>query len=147
MKKSILAGILLMFSVVCVGQTAYSGQPNFICTGNASRYPITSFAQFQCNTDNLYLNGAQVGALWFRGNVNWTQLQFNGQLAQTGTLVLDQFTDPMNGNLGTLEFHATICNSNNVCNSISVSATWQDVVRSVYKWHYPELVSSNVVVQ
>jgi hypothetical protein len=134
-----LFSMLLLPASFAVAQTTYSGQPNFVCTGNASRYPITSFAQFQCNTDNLYLNGVQEGALWFRGNVNWTQVQFNGQRAETGTLFLDQFT------AGTLAFHATVCDPAKTCRSMSVSATWKDVVRS--GWHYPQLVTSTVTVQ
>jgi hypothetical protein len=134
-----LFSTLLLPASFAVAQT-YTGQPNFVCTGNASRYPITSFAQFQCNTDNLSLNGVQAGALWFRGNASWTQVQFNGQLAETGTLVLDQFTS------GTLAYHATVCDTVNPCRSVSVSATWKDVV-SRSGWHYPQLVTNTVTVQ
>jgi len=138
---------LMLAAVPSKAQAPTYAQSNvpFVCNG-ASRYPVTSLAQFQCR--GLYFNNHNIEFL-MQGNNQILFSQTTPQLTGYGSLVVTGFTLPQPTvpvTPGTFSFNYVFTDASGAVHTGYSAGTWLDF-EDWRGWFHPELLTNSITVQ
>jgi hypothetical protein len=134
--KRALPLLFLVMSLPMFAQTTYQlgtnyGGSTFVCS-MASRFPITSPYQFNCNVVPLLNNGTQVGSVQIENAGGWIQVHAPGiaepqqYLESKLSPDMSQFSLPNSAGPGKVVFNYEITDANNNVFHGTVSAPWDN---------------------
>ena len=155
MKKQLF--LILAMSLPLFAQTTYQlgtnyGGSTFICSA-ASRYPISSPYQFNCNVVPLMENGTKVGSVQIENAVGWIQVHAPGIADPNQYLEsklapdMSQFSLPNSVGPGKVVFNFQITDANNNVFHGIITAPWNDLLicgGRGCQWYAPQLLTTPV---
>lgn len=155
MKKLIFLILAMSLPLCAQTQTTYQLGTNysgstFICSA-ASRYPVSSPYQFNCNGAPLLENGVTVGSVQIENAGGWIQVHAPGitdpQQYLESKLAPDmsQFSLPNVAGPGKVAFAFQITDANGKVFHGNVMAPWNDLGPNWRGWYYPQLLTGGTL--